>query len=184
MPQTESLLLIVLGFSLASLIALFTLRMVWAAAVRAGVRRMQRQVPSSLAGLEAERTRLRAENTALAQRLAAQRESSKLQVAEQMAEVSRHRNRILAMEAEIARLERELADIKAASGAQPSPSRRPRRGARAAATQPAAPQAGAQQSPLPDERELRLRQRLDQLAALARQTEPSTPAAGDEVPKS
>jgi len=94
MSQTETILLIVLGFSLASLIALFLVRFLWAAAVRVGARRMQRQVPSSLVGLQTERDRLRAEYAMLSQRLGARLETAKLQMAEHMAEVSRHRNRI------------------------------------------------------------------------------------------
>lgn len=106
MSQTETILLIVLGFSLASLIALFLVRFLWAAAVRVGARRMQRQVPSSLVGLQTERDRLRAEYAMLSQRLGARLETAKLQMAEHMAEVSRHRNRIHEIEsAESARTE-------------------------------------------------------------------------------
>ena len=61
MSQTETILLIVLGFSLASLIALFLGRMVWTMGVKLGARRMHRQVPSSLVGLQTERDRLRAD---------------------------------------------------------------------------------------------------------------------------
>ena len=69
MSETETILLIVLGFSLASLVALFMGRMVWTAAVKVGVRRMQRQVPSSLVGIQTERDRLRAEYAMLAQQI-------------------------------------------------------------------------------------------------------------------
>lgn len=99
MSQTETILLIVLGFSLASLIALFMARGLWTAAVKVGARRMQRQVPSSLVGLQTERDRLRAEYAMLSQRLGARLETAKLQMAEQMAEVSRHRNRLHDLEA-------------------------------------------------------------------------------------
>lgn len=99
MSQTETILLIVLGFSLASLIALFMARGLWTAAVKVGARRMQRQVPSSLVGLQTERDRLRAEYAMLSQRLGARLETTKLQMAEQMAEVSRHRNRLHELEA-------------------------------------------------------------------------------------
>ena len=99
MSQTETILLIVLGFSLATLIALFMARGLWTAAVKVGARRMQRQVPSSLVGLQTERDRLRAEYAMLSQRLGSHLETAKLQMAEQMAEVSRHRNRIHELEA-------------------------------------------------------------------------------------
>ena len=99
MSQTETILLIVLGFSLASLIALFMARGLWTAAIKVGARRMQRQVPSSLVGLQTERDRLRAEYAMLSQRLGARLEAAKLQMAEHMAEVSRHRNRLHELEA-------------------------------------------------------------------------------------
>ena len=81
MSQTETILLIVLGFSLASLIALFVARLLWTAAVKVGVRRMQRQVPSSLVGLQTERDRLRAEHAMLARRLGDQLEAAQQQAA-------------------------------------------------------------------------------------------------------
>jgi seryl-tRNA synthetase len=99
MSQTETILLIVLGFSLASLIALFMARGLWTAAIKVGARRMQRQVPSSLVGLQTERDRLRAEYAMLSQRLGARLEAAKTQMAEHMAEVSRHRNRLHELEA-------------------------------------------------------------------------------------
>lgn len=98
MSQTETLLLVVLGFALATLIALFVGRLMWAAALRLGARRMQKQVPSSLIGLQTERDRLRAEYAMLSQRLGSRLEAAKIRMAEQMAEVSRHRNRLDAME--------------------------------------------------------------------------------------
>ena len=102
MSQTETLLLIILGFALATLIALFLGRMVWHMAMRLGARRMQRQVPSTVAGLQTERDRLRAEYAMVSQRLGSRLEAVKLQMAEQMAEVSRHRNRLETTEAALA----------------------------------------------------------------------------------
>lgn len=98
MSQTETLLLVVLGFALATLIALFVGRLMWSVALRLGARRMQKQVPSSLVGLQTERDRLRAEYAMLSQRLGARLEAAKIRMAEQMAEVSRHRNRLETME--------------------------------------------------------------------------------------
>ena len=102
MSQTETILLVVLGFSLATLIALFIGRFVWALGLRLGARRMQSQVPSTLVGLQAERDRLRAEYAMLSQRLGSRLEQIKLQMAEHMAEVSRHRNRVEILRAEAA----------------------------------------------------------------------------------
>ena len=76
MSGTETILLIVLGFSLASLIALFIGRMLWRAAVKVGARRMQRQAQEALRlELRAEQARqlqwleeqLKARDEALAQ---------------------------------------------------------------------------------------------------------------------
>lgn len=109
MSQTETLLLVVLGFSLAALIALFLSRFLWAAALRIGARRMQAQVPSTLVGLQTERDRLRAEYAMLSQRLGSRLEATKLRMAEQMAEVSRHRNRLETLDAALAERNADLA---------------------------------------------------------------------------
>ncbi len=204
MSGTETILLIVLGFSLASLIALFMGRMVWTAAVKVGARRMQRQVPSSLIGLQTERDRLRAEYAMLAQRLGARLEDSKLRLAESMAEVSRHRNRIQQMEnsesarsaelrqlrARVKELELSLADAKSSEGelrralsAKEEAIRnlRKKRGYEghkyAPPATPAAP---------PEDAELRLRQRIDRLSELAKPIRPdeddiTMPATPDAI---
>lgn len=188
MSGTETVLLIVLGFTLASLVALFMGRMLWTAAVKVGARRMQRQVPSSLVGLQTERDRLRAEYAMLAQRLGSRLEESKLRLAESMAEVSRHRNRIHQMEsseaarmAELRELRTRVKDVELALGeakAQEAELRqalnakeeairmlRKKRGYEGHKfQQPAAPAAA---SPVEDV-ELRLRQRLDKLSELAK----------------
>ncbi len=101
MFQTETLLLVVLGFSVATLIALFLGRLMWSLAVRIGSRRMQRQIPSTAGELHTERDRLRAEYALLSQKLGARLESSRMKMAEQMAEVTRARNRIETLVAEI-----------------------------------------------------------------------------------
>ncbi len=182
MSETETILLIVLGFSLASLVALFMGRMVWTAAVKVGVRRMQRQVPSSLVGIQTERDRLRAEYAMLAQRLGARLEDAKLRLAEQTAEVSRHRNRLLLSEkrekaqaaemeklrARLTELEGDLADRKAKEEER----RRKREEKRANAEQAKSakpyekPKSSAPTSL--DEAELRLRQRVEQLSRVSR----------------
>lgn len=101
MSQTETLLLVVLGFALAALIALFAGRLVWVTALRLGARRMQRQVPSTVVDLQTERDRLRAEYAMLSQRLGDRLETVKLRMVEHIAEVNRHRNRLELAEAEL-----------------------------------------------------------------------------------
>jgi len=186
MSQTETILLIVLGFSLATLIALFMARGLWTAAVKVGARRMQRQVPSSLVGLQTERDRLRAEYAMLAQRLGSALETAKMQAAEQMAEVSRHRNRLHELEtleanrgadtrrltARVEELEADLAYARAQEAAlrqefaarKEAPVSNPHRPA------PDAPH--VQPPPPADDAEARLRQRIDRLTELAKAPPP------------
>lgn len=189
MSQTETILLIVLGFSLATLIGLFMGRMLWTAAVRVGARRMQRQVPSSLVGLQTERDRLRAEYAMLANRLGSRLEEAKLKLAEQTAEVSRHRNRLHDVEhgedgrkaemrqlkSRVASLERELAETAAREEALRNSlaqaeakllKAKKKKGYEPAPRTPEPAPAGR------DEAELRLRQRIDKLSKLAKQPEP------------
>ncbi len=112
MSQTETLLLVVLGFALATLVALFIGRFLWSAALRLGARRMQKQVPSSLVGLQTERDRLRAEYAMLSQRLGSRLEAAKIRMAEQMAEVSRHRNRLEKLEATVSERDAAIEVLK------------------------------------------------------------------------
>lgn len=186
MSGTETILLIVLGFALATLVALFMGRMVWTAAVKVGARRMQRQVPSSLVGLQTERDRLRAEYAMMAQRLGSRLEEAKLKLAESTAEISRHRNRLHLVESDEAKrsaelrqltervqeLERALEESKTHEGelrhalaAKEDALRklRKKKGYEGykSAQDPEAP-------PAPIDPEIRLRQRIDKLSELAR----------------
>ena len=118
MSQTETLLLVVLGFSLAALIFLFVGRFIWSLALRLGSRRMQRQVPTTVAELQTERDRLRAEYAMISQKLGARLEHAKTRMAEHMAEAMRNRNRVgqlvadlNASEATAAALRREIAEL-------------------------------------------------------------------------
>lgn len=195
MSQTETILLIVLGFSLASLIALFMGRMVWTMGVKLGVKRMQRQVPSTLVGLQTERNRLRAEYAMMAQRLGGRLEEAKLKAAEQMAEVSRHRNRLRELESgdgakaeelrvlrtqvkQLEALQSEAAmreeDLRRRLADAEQSLRKLRRRAAGkveevaeAASETAAPPPPPTR-PLSDDPEIRLRQRIDMLAGLAK----------------
>lgn len=186
MAQTETILLIVLGFSLATLIALLMARGLWTAAVKVGARRMQRQVPSSLVGLQTERDRLRAEYAMLSQRLGARLEEAKAGMAEQLAEVSRHRNRLHELEtleanrgADNRRLAERVADLEyalAQSRANEESLRRElaaRNEAPAQAPHRPAPDAHhVHATPPVDEAEARLRQRINRLNELAKAPPP------------
>lgn len=93
MSRAETLMLIALGFALGTLLALLFGRLVWHAAVRVGSRRMQRQIPSTLVEMQAERDRLRAECAMLTRKLEIRSEDLKSQLVEQNAELTRERNR-------------------------------------------------------------------------------------------
>lgn len=93
MSRAETLMLIALGFALGTLLALLFGRLVWHAAVRVGSRRMQRQIPSTLVEMQAERDRLRAECAMLTRKLEIRSEDLKAQLVEQSAELTRERNR-------------------------------------------------------------------------------------------
>jgi len=108
MSQTETLMLVVLGFALAALIALFVGRFAWGLALRLGARRMQRQVPSTVAELQSERDRLRAEYAMLSRKLELRFSDIKMRMAEQMAEVTRNRNRVETLTGEVKKRDAEL----------------------------------------------------------------------------
>lgn len=95
MSQTETLLLFVLGFCAALFVVLLFGRGVWAlTASWSGWREIRRQ-PAAILELEAERDSLKAEKAMMAQKLEASINDMKMRMAEQMAEVSRNRNRLL-----------------------------------------------------------------------------------------
>ena len=93
MSRAETLMLVALGFALGMFLALLFGRLVWHMAVRVGSRRMQRQIPSNLVEMQAERDRLRAECAMLTRKLEIRSEDLKSQLVEQTAELTRERNR-------------------------------------------------------------------------------------------
>jgi chromosome segregation ATPase len=93
MSRAETLMLVALGFALGTLLALLFGRLVWHMAVRVGSRRMQRQMPSTLVEMQAERDRLRAECAMLTRKLEVRSDDLKSQLVEQSAELTRERNR-------------------------------------------------------------------------------------------
>lgn len=109
MSQTETVLLVVLGFALATLLALFVGRFAWRLALRLGAKRMQKQVPSTVKELQTERDRLRADYALLSQKLGSHLASVKDRMAEQMAEVTRSRNRIQSLTEEVNAREQAIA---------------------------------------------------------------------------
>ncbi len=94
MSQTETLMLVALGFALALLVALLFGRALWNVAMSLGARRNAKNVPVQMLELQADRDRLRAEHAMMSRKLELRLEDIKSRMTEQMAEVSRNRNRV------------------------------------------------------------------------------------------
>ena len=110
MSELETIMLVALGFAIAALIALFLGRFTWRFALGLGKRHMQRAAPSTLAELKADRDRLRAEYAMLSRKLDLRLNDLKTRLAEQMAEVSRNRNRIDHLQSELRNRDATIAD--------------------------------------------------------------------------
>jgi chromosome segregation ATPase len=109
MSQIETIMLVALGFAVAALIALFLGRIAWVFALRLGKKRMQRAAPTTIAELKSDRDRLRAEYAMLSRKLELRMSDLKIKLAEQMAEVSRNRNRIDHLVSEVRSRDTQLA---------------------------------------------------------------------------
>ncbi len=110
MSQTETIMLIALGFVAALLVSLLVIRGVWRYAVGLGKRRMERRAPSAIAELKADRDRLKAEFAMQGRRLQLRLDDLKTRMAEQMAEASRNRNRIEQLAIEISSRDKRLSE--------------------------------------------------------------------------
>ncbi len=101
-------MLIALGFALAFIVVLLFGRVVWNMAMRLGARRQAKQIPVAMLELQADRDRLRADHAMMSRKLELRLEDIKSRMTEQMAEVSRHRNRVQSMMADIERRDETL----------------------------------------------------------------------------
>lgn len=97
MSQIEALMYVALGFVLALLLVFAFGRGVWSMSNFYAKRKREKDVPASMMELEAEKNQLRAEHAVMARKLEAGTEDMRAKVVTQMAEVSRHRNRVLNM---------------------------------------------------------------------------------------
>jgi recombination DNA repair RAD52 pathway protein len=112
MSQSETYMLIMLGFAIASLFALVIGRMAWKLALRLGAKRAMRNVPSTVAELQTDRDRLRADHAMMTSKLEFHLNDMKMRSAEQTAEVSRHRNRFETFTRDLAKLDAEIAELR------------------------------------------------------------------------
>jgi hypothetical protein len=108
MSQTETLMLVALGFALAFVLVLLFGRAFWNMAMRLGARRQAKQIPIEMLELQADRDRLRADHAMMSRKLELRLEDIKTRMTEQMAEVSRHRNRVQTMIQDIERRDEAL----------------------------------------------------------------------------
>ena len=109
MSQSEMIMLVVLGFALAFVVVLLFGRLAWNISQKLGAKRYERALPANILELQAERDRLRAEQAMMARKLELRLEDVKMRMAEQMAEVSRNRNRVEIMTKEIASRDESIA---------------------------------------------------------------------------
>ena len=115
MSQTETLLLFVLGFCVALFVVLLFGRGTWALIGSWSGWRESRKVPTAIRELQAERDGLKAEKAMMAQKLEATLNDMKMRMAEQMAEVSRNRNRLLDMGQTLKEREATIGHVKSQS---------------------------------------------------------------------
>lgn len=87
-------MLVALGFALCALLVLLVGRAFWNLAVRLGASKNARQIPVAMLELQADRDRLRVEHAMMARKLELRLQDIKMRMTEQMAEVSRSRNRV------------------------------------------------------------------------------------------
>ena len=110
MSQSETYMLLILGFASAAFLGLIAGRIAWKLAFRLGARQAQRNMPSSMIELQTDRDRLRAEHAMMAKKLELRLGDIKMRMAEQTAEVSRHRNRFEVLKQDVAKRDAMLKD--------------------------------------------------------------------------
>ncbi len=103
-------MLVILGFAVATLLALIIGRLAWSLALRLGARKNQRSMPSTVAELKSDRDRLRAEHAMMAKKMQMRIDDMRMRSAEQMSEVSRTRNRMVLLMQEMAKRDALLAE--------------------------------------------------------------------------
>jgi hypothetical protein len=113
MSQSETLMLLILGFSVAAFLGLIGGRIAWKLAFRMGARHTQRNMPSTMIELQTDRDRMRAEHAMMAKKLELRLSDIRMRMAEQTAEVTRHRNRFEILKQDLAKRDEELLERNA-----------------------------------------------------------------------
>ena len=94
-------MLVALGFALCFLVVLALGRTFWSLAMRLGASRRAKQIPVAMLELQADRDRLRAEYAMMTRKTELRVEDIRTRMTEQMAEVSRNRNRVQSLLADV-----------------------------------------------------------------------------------
>jgi chromosome segregation ATPase len=113
MSQSETLMLLILGFASAAFLGLIAGRIAWKLAFRLGARHTQRNMPSTMIELQTDRDRMRAEHAMMAKKLELRLGDIRMRMAEQTAEVSRHRNRFETLKQDVAKRDETLVERNA-----------------------------------------------------------------------
>jgi DNA repair exonuclease SbcCD ATPase subunit len=106
-------MLLILGFAIAAFLGLIAGRIAWKLAFRLGARQAQRNMPSSMIELQTDRDRMRAEHAMMAKKLELRLGEIRMRMAEQTAEVSRHRNRFEILKQDVAKRDEMLLERNA-----------------------------------------------------------------------
>ena len=113
MSQSETLMLLILGFASAAFLGLIAGRIAWKLAFRLGARHTQRNMPSTMIELQTDRDRMRAEHAMMAKKLELRLGDIRMRMAEQTAEVSRHRNRFENLKQDVGKRDEMLVERNA-----------------------------------------------------------------------
>jgi hypothetical protein len=111
MSQTETLLLVALGFALAIVFFMVFGFAMWSAANRWSAFRRRKEIPTTILDMQSEREALRASNAMTTVRFETLLQKSRDEAAEKTAEVSRHRNRVVLLSREIDAKNAEIAAL-------------------------------------------------------------------------
>jgi chromosome segregation ATPase len=110
MSQIETIMMVVLGLVVLALIALFLGRAGSTLANKLKTSRTVRNAPARMAAMQAERDQLRAEYAMLTRKMEMRLDEVKTKLAEQTSEVSRNRNRLDHMVAELQKRDETIAE--------------------------------------------------------------------------
>lgn len=111
-PLIEQIMIFALGFLFAGLLTLLFLPAFWRRAVRLSTRRLEMQMPLSMAEIVAERDQLRAEFAAATRRVEQKNEHLADASAVQQAEMGRQTTAIVGLEAQLVTARKDIDDFK------------------------------------------------------------------------